>query len=194
MAKGLHFHRTKGHQIAIPLDLPGTATLGLSSAHQSCRYGMSRSTPDLAAGAPAEGKKHMVQYIKSDLDFILDADQDRRGTCGRPAAVRTGRPHPHLQSRPGACARSMARYNHLLPGQEQWGAAGGQFPHLVDPNYRPADGTLFDPDGPWTGAGNADLAQLQSVEQSQLARLRLRACARSPTCWSIRRWEIPPQS
>ena len=39
-------------------------------------------------------------------------------------------------------------YNHLLPGQEQWGAADNQFPSLMDPVYRPADGTLFDPDGP----------------------------------------------
>ena len=39
-------------------------------------------------------------------------------------------------------------YNHLLPGQEQWGAADNQFPSLLDPVYRPADGTPFDPDGP----------------------------------------------
>ena len=39
-------------------------------------------------------------------------------------------------------------YNHLLPGQEKWGAADVQFPSLLDPVYRPADGTLFDPDGP----------------------------------------------
>src|SRR5690606_30513922 len=38
-------------------------------------------------------------------------------------------------------------YNHLLPGQEEWGAAENQFPHLLNPAYRPADGTLFDPDG-----------------------------------------------
>ena len=39
-------------------------------------------------------------------------------------------------------------FNHLLPGQETWGAANVQFPSLLDPAYRPADGTLFDPDGP----------------------------------------------
>ena len=39
-------------------------------------------------------------------------------------------------------------YNHLLPGQERWGAADSQFPTLLDPFFRPADGTSFDPDGP----------------------------------------------
>jgi Ca2+-binding RTX toxin-like protein len=43
-------------------------------------------------------------------------------------------------------------YNHLLPGQEQWGAADNPFPELLPPQYRPADGTPFDPDGP----GGAD--------------------------------------
>ncbi|MDM0026337.1 peroxidase family protein [Variovorax saccharolyticus] len=37
-------------------------------------------------------------------------------------------------------------YNNLL--HETWGAADQQFPSLMDPVYRPADGTLFDPDGP----------------------------------------------
>jgi hypothetical protein len=39
-------------------------------------------------------------------------------------------------------------YNHLLPGQETWGAANQPFPEPLGTNYRPADGTLFDPDGP----------------------------------------------
>ncbi|MBJ2154272.1 peroxidase family protein [Variovorax sp. IB41] len=37
-------------------------------------------------------------------------------------------------------------YNNLL--HETWGAADQPFPTLLDPAYRPADGTLFDPDGP----------------------------------------------
>ncbi|MDL9996992.1 peroxidase family protein [Variovorax sp. J22P240] len=37
-------------------------------------------------------------------------------------------------------------YNNLL--HETWGAADQQFPSLMDPVYRPADGTPFDPDGP----------------------------------------------
>ena len=37
-------------------------------------------------------------------------------------------------------------YNNLL--HETWGAADQQFPTLMDPVYRPADGTPFDPDGP----------------------------------------------
>ncbi|MDM0115696.1 peroxidase family protein [Variovorax sp. J22R133] len=36
-------------------------------------------------------------------------------------------------------------YNNLL--HETWGAADQQFPTLMDPVYRPADGTPFDPDG-----------------------------------------------
>ena len=39
-------------------------------------------------------------------------------------------------------------YNHLLPGQEKWGAADQPFPTLMDPTYRPADGTPVDFDGP----------------------------------------------
>ena len=38
-------------------------------------------------------------------------------------------------------------YNNLLR-QETWGAADQQFPSLMDPAYRPADGTPLDPDGP----------------------------------------------
>lgn len=37
-------------------------------------------------------------------------------------------------------------YNNLL--HETWGAADQPFPSLMDPTYRPADGTAFDPDGP----------------------------------------------
>ncbi|WP_052810734.1 peroxidase family protein [Variovorax paradoxus] len=37
-------------------------------------------------------------------------------------------------------------YNNLL--HETWGAADQPFPSLMDPVYRPADGTMFDPDGP----------------------------------------------
>ena len=89
----------------------------------------------------------MVQYIKSDLDFILqqikiaEANAAGQPLYGPDGLIPTYNLSWGLRTVDGS-------YNHLLPGQEQWGAAGGQFPHLVDPNYRPADGTPFDPDGP----------------------------------------------
>jgi hypothetical protein len=39
-------------------------------------------------------------------------------------------------------------FNNLLPGQETWGAADTPFPEPLPFDFRPADGTLFDPDGP----------------------------------------------
>ena len=92
----------------------------------------------------------MVQYIKSDLEFILDADQDRRGACRRSAALWTRRPDPDLQPRLGPADRRWLSYNHLLPGQEKWGAAGNQFPELVDATFDPAQNIPppFAPPGP----------------------------------------------
>ena len=154
--------------------------------------GMSSPAPFYARRS-CRGKRHMVQYIKSDLEFILAADQDRRGARRRAAAVRPGRPHPRLQPLLGL--RTVdGTYNHLLPGQEKWGAADSQFPHLLDPDYRPADGTLFDPDGPGPAPGDADRAELQSFEQSRTRWSSIPACAPSPTCSSTRRWAIRPRS
>ena len=87
-------------------------------------------------------------------------------------------------------------FNHLLPGQEQWGAADKKFPSLMDPVYRPADGTPFDPDGPGPapampytpGADNRSNGPANSWAFS------IRPCARSPTCWSTRPWAILPRS
>lgn len=88
----------------------------------------------------------MVTYIRSDLDFILaqikiaeahSAGQPLFGTNGLIPAYNVAW---GLRTVDGS-------YNHLLPGQEMWGAAGAEFPELMNPNYRPADGTPFDPDG-----------------------------------------------
>ena len=88
----------------------------------------------------------MVSYIRSDLDFIL-------------AQIKLSEAHAAGQPLYGAGGLIPAyniawglrtvdgSYNHLLPGQEQWGAADREFPELLEPVYRPADGTLFDPDG-----------------------------------------------
>jgi hypothetical protein len=89
----------------------------------------------------------MVTYIRSDLEFILDqikiAEQHAAGT----PLFSPGGLVPAYNVSLGL--RTVdGSYNHLLPGQEQWGAADRQFPSLLDPQYRPADGTMFDPDGP----------------------------------------------
>ncbi len=88
----------------------------------------------------------MVTYIRSDLDFILaqikiaeahSAGQPLFGPGGLVPAYNVAW---GLRTVDGS-------YNHLLPGQEMWGAAGAEFPELMPPVYRPADGTPFDPDG-----------------------------------------------
>lgn len=93
------------------------------------------------------GANTMVTYIRSDLDFILaqikiaeahSAGQPLFGTNGLIPAYNVAW---GLRTVDGS-------YNHLLPGQETWGAAGAEFPELMPPVYRLADGTLFDPDGP----------------------------------------------
>ncbi|MFC7536504.1 peroxidase family protein [Sphingomonas sp. GCM10030256] len=91
----------------------------------------------------------MVTYIRSDLEFILEQIKiaeahalggtlyDLNGTGLVPAYnLSLG-----LRTVDGS-------YNNLLPGQEYWGASGQAFPSYLAPNYRPADGTPFDPDGP----------------------------------------------
>ena len=97
----------------------------------------------------------MVAYIKSDLEFILEQIKvaedhalyvQSNGLQGKPL-FGPGGSIPAYNLSMGL--RTVdGSYNHLLLGQEQWGAAGNQFPTLLDPTYRPADGIMFDPDGP----------------------------------------------
>ena len=117
----------------------------------------------------------MVAYIRSDLDFILDADQDferrmQRGSAAVRAAGGASIPAYNLSL---GLRTVDGSYNHLLPGQEQWGAADNQFPSLMDPVFRPADGTPFDPDGPGPAPAMPTAPELQPLERSQLARFRL---------------------
>jgi hypothetical protein len=78
----------------------------------------------------------MVTYIRSDLEFILDqikiAEQHAAGTplFGPGGLVPAYNVSFGLRTVDGT-------YNHLLPGQEQWGAADVQFPALVNPEYAP---------------------------------------------------------
>ena len=161
MAKGLHFHRTKGHQIAIPLDLPGTATLGLSSAHQSCRSGMSRLTPDLAAGAPAEGRNTWSSTSEAISSSSLTRSRSLKST--RPTSPIRSIPMPRRFTAPGgrpgwlgshlhpqhrAAHRRRIRTITCCPARRSGAPRTSSSPNLLDPVFRPADGTLFDPDGP----------------------------------------------
>lgn len=103
----------------------------------------------------------MANYIKSDLEFILDQikiaekhaayvanpnDVNAAPLYGVGLAGQTGSVPAYTLS---LGLRTVdGSYNNLLPGQEHWGAADLQFPQLLDPAYRNADGTPFDPDGP----------------------------------------------
>jgi len=103
----------------------------------------------------------MVAYIRSDLDFILEQikvaekhaayvanplDPNAAPLYGTGQAGQTGSVAAYTLS---VGLRTVdGRNNNLLPGQELWGSSDRPFPELLDPSYRPADGTLFDPDGP----------------------------------------------
>ena len=98
----------------------------------------------------------MVVYIKSDLEFILkqikisEAHALYLQTNGAQGAPLFG---PSLNANPASIPsyniawglRTVdGSYNHLLPGQEQWGAADREFPELMTPEYRTI---IVDPDG-----------------------------------------------
>lgn len=89
----------------------------------------------------------MVTYIRSDLDFILDQIKIAEAHAAGQPLYGPGGLVPAYNLSFGLRAVDGSN-NHLLPGQEQWGASNVPFPTLLDPVYRPADGTLFDPDGP----------------------------------------------
>lgn len=99
----------------------------------------------------------MVTYIKSDLEFILKQIKiaeahslylQSGGTQGAPLFGASANANP--ASIPSYNIAWGLRtvdgsYNHLLPGQEQWGAADNQFPELMPPQFRTV---MVDPDGP----------------------------------------------
>ncbi|HEY0594866.1 peroxidase family protein [Sphingopyxis sp.] len=110
----------------------------------------------------------MVTYIRSDLDFILDQIKiseahtrwilDPTDPLGRPlfgpdpdgAGPLQGGSIPSYNIAWGL--RTVdGTFNHLLPGTEQQGAADNPFPRLLDPVYRPAEGTPLDMNGPAPG-------------------------------------------
>ncbi len=118
----------------------------------------------------------MVTYIKSDLEFILaqikiaEAHAAGQPLYGPGGLIPTYNIAAGLRTVDGS-------YNHLLPGQEQWGAADREFNELVPPEFRtvtgpvdvngPAPGGVMqfpfpytpgnDADGPMTNAGPGDV-------------------------------------
>ena len=89
----------------------------------------------------------MVTYIRSDLDFILEQIKIAEAHAAGQPLFGPGGLVPAYNLSMGL--RTVdGSYNHLLPGQEEWGAGDNPFPSLLQPSYRPADGTPFDPDGP----------------------------------------------
>ena len=91
----------------------------------------------------------MVVYIRSDLDFILaqikiaESHSAGQPLFGPGGLIPTYNLAWGLRTVDGS-------YNHLLPGQEQWGAADRPFPELVDPSYRPAQ---IDTNTPFASGG-----------------------------------------
>ena len=85
----------------------------------------------------------MVSYIRSDLDFILqqikiaEAHAAGQPLYGPGGLIPTYNLSFGLRTVDGS-------YNHLLPGQEYWGAADQPFPTHVEPNYQTI---LVDHDG-----------------------------------------------
>ena len=94
----------------------------------------------------------MVTYIKSDLEFILEQIEIAEAhAAGQPLYGPGGLvPAYNLSS---GLRTVDGSYNHLLPGQETWGAADTQFPELVDATFRPAQ---IDTNSPFVPGGLVD--------------------------------------
>ncbi len=91
----------------------------------------------------------MVQYIRSDLEFILEQIKIAEAHAAGQPLYGPGGLIPTYNLAWGL--RTVdGTYNHLLPGQEKWGAAGNQFPELVDATFDPAQNIPppFGPPGP----------------------------------------------
>jgi hypothetical protein len=122
----------------------------------------------------------MANYIKSDLEFILEQikiaekhaayianpnDPNAAPLYGVGDAGQVGSVPAYTLS---LGLRTVdGSYNNLLPGQEHWGAADLPFPELLDPVFRPAQNI---PPG-FGPPASAD--QLQSLQQSWLDGFRL---------------------
>src|SRR5215813_10216133 len=85
-----------------------------------------------------------VQFVRSDLDFILDqiiiAERNAAGE-----SLLDILPNVTL---PFGLRTVDGTLNNIVPTQSEFGAADNTFPRLADPLFRPADPVTFDPDGP----------------------------------------------
>ncbi|MCR6636555.1 peroxidase family protein [Devosia sp.] len=101
----------------------------------------------------------MVTYIKSDLEFILKQIKISEADAAFRQGISTGDPlnvaKPLFGPGGSIPAYNIAwglrtvdgSYNHLLPGQEQWGASDREFNELVPPEFRTVLGPV-DTNGP----------------------------------------------
>ena len=86
----------------------------------------------------------MVTYIKSDLEFILTQIKIAEAHAAGQPLFGPGGLVPAYNLSWGL--RTVdGSYNHLLPGQEYWGAADREFPELVPAEFRTV---MVDPPGP----------------------------------------------
>ena len=114
----------------------------------------------------------MVSYIKSDLEFILSQIQIAEAHANGATLFGPGGLVPAYNLSMGL--RTVdGTYNHLLPGQEKWGAADTQFPELVDATFRPAQidtNTPFVPgglvDGSYAPSNNPNLWVVDSAPRT----------------------------
>jgi Ca2+-binding RTX toxin-like protein len=85
----------------------------------------------------------MVAYIRSDLDFILAQIKIAEAHAAGQPLYGEGGLIPAYNIAWGL--RTVdGSYNHLLPGQEKWGASDTPFNELMDPAFRTI---MVDPDG-----------------------------------------------
>jgi Ca2+-binding RTX toxin-like protein len=88
----------------------------------------------------------MVAYIRSDLDFILNQIKISEAHAAGQPLYGTGGLIPAYNLAWGL--RTVdGSYNHLLPGQEKWGASDTPFNELLNPTFRTVT-MMMDPDGP----------------------------------------------
>jgi Ca2+-binding RTX toxin-like protein len=91
----------------------------------------------------------MVDYIRSDLDFILAQIKIAEAHAAGQPLFGDGGLVPTYNSSLGL--RTVdGTFNNLLPGQEQWGAANNPFPENLPLDFRPASDVL-DLNGPAPG-------------------------------------------
>ena len=87
----------------------------------------------------------MVKYIRSDLDFILEQIKIAEAHAAGQPLFGPGGLVPAYNLSMGL--RTVdGTYNNLL--HPEWGAADNEFPENLGTNFRPADGTPLDMDGP----------------------------------------------